>query len=118
MEEKAHLLHKLCVVQMLDFETTSKSNFEVSKSNTNISVRNCFFLENPTLLQRGLFLTMFRTINSSPLLVTRKGFMRIILFDGPMPLKALLLLRIMVSKKVPGAFNVGRTQICPLLYIF
>ena len=30
---------------MLDFET-SKSNFEVSKSNSNILVENYFFLEN------------------------------------------------------------------------
>ena len=42
MEEKTPLSHKVVCFQMLDFET-SKSNSEVSKSN---SVENYFFLEN------------------------------------------------------------------------
>ena len=64
---------------MLDFGT-SKSNSEVSKSNSNILVENYFFLENYVTsehggdflhVQREPFLTMFYTVNSSPLLVTK-----------------------------------------------
>ena len=54
---------------MLDFGT-SKSYFEVSKSNSNISVENYFFLENYVTSERAV-LAMFYTINSSPLLVTK-----------------------------------------------
>ena len=35
-----------------------------------------------TLLQRELFLTMFNTINLSPLLVIKKGFMIIIILSN------------------------------------
>ena len=51
---------------------TSKSNCEVSKSNSIILVENYFFLET-MLLQMEPFLTMFYTtcINSSPLLVIK-----------------------------------------------
>ena len=49
---------------MLDFET-SKSNSEVSKSN---SWKNYFFLEN--YVTSETFLTMFYAINLSPLLAT------------------------------------------------
>ena len=52
--------------QMLDFETSA----EVSKSYPNILERNYFFLKT-TLLQREPLLTMFYTINSSPMLVTK-----------------------------------------------
>ena len=45
MEEKTPLSHEVVCFQMLDFGT-SKSNSEVSKSNSNISVENYFFLEN------------------------------------------------------------------------
>ena len=46
MEEKNSLVSQSCVLsdQMLDF-TTFKSNSEVSKSISNISVENYFFLE-------------------------------------------------------------------------
>ena len=62
-------LAELCF-QMLDFGT-SKSNSEVSKSNSKILVENYIFFSRTTLLQREPFLTMFYTINSSPLLVTK-----------------------------------------------
>ena len=45
MEEKIPLSHKVVCFQMLEFET-SKSNYKVSKSNSNILVRNNVFLEN------------------------------------------------------------------------
>ncbi len=45
MEEKTPLSHEVVCFQMLEFET-SKSNSEVSKSNSNILVRNNFFLGN------------------------------------------------------------------------
>ena len=46
MKEKTPLSREVIVCfQMLEFET-SKSNSEVSKSNSNILVRNNFFLEN------------------------------------------------------------------------
>ena len=45
MEEKTPLSQEFVCFQVLDFET-SKSNFEVSKSNSNILVENYFFLEN------------------------------------------------------------------------
>ena len=65
--------HKVVCFFMLDFET-SNSKREVSKSN--YFVENYFFLET-TLLQRELFLTMFYTINLSPLL----SFMMIIMLS-------------------------------------
>ena len=55
---------------MVDFETSS-SKSEVSKSN----LWKITSFSNSMALQRELFLTMFYTINLSPLLVTKKGFM-------------------------------------------
>ena len=48
---------------MFDFET-SKSNYEVSQSNSNILLENYFFLENNVTDQMEPFFTMFYTINS------------------------------------------------------
>ena len=45
MEEKTPLPHKVVCLQMLEIET-SKSNSEVSKSNSNTFVRNNFYLKN------------------------------------------------------------------------
>ena len=45
MEEKTPLSHEVVSFQMLDFKT-SKSNSEVSKSNSNVLVDNYFSLEN------------------------------------------------------------------------
>ena len=77
MKEKPPLSHKVVVCQMLDFET-SNSNSEVSKSN---SWKITSFWTT-TLLQRESFLTMFYTINISPLLNTKKGFMLIIILKN------------------------------------
>ena len=44
MEEKTPLSHNVVCFQMLDIQT-SKSNSELSKSNSNILVENYFFLE-------------------------------------------------------------------------
>ena len=66
MKEKTPLSHKVVCFQMLDFGT-SKSNSEVSKSN---SWKITSFLKT-TLLQREPVLTMFYTINVSPLPVTK-----------------------------------------------
>ena len=60
--EKTRLLHKSVSFQV------SKRGF--GSSGLNIWVRNYFFLKT-TLLQREPFLTMFYTINSSPMLVTK-----------------------------------------------
>ena len=45
MEEEVPLSHEVVRFQMIDFET-SKSNSEVSKSNSNILVENYFFFKN------------------------------------------------------------------------
>ena len=66
MEEKTPLSHEVVCFQMLDFET-SKSKSEVSKSN----LWKITSFSKTTLLQREPFLTMFYTINSSPLLVKK-----------------------------------------------
>ena len=55
---------------LVDFET-SRSKPEVSKSNS----WKIMSFSKTMALQRDLFLTMFYTINLSPLLVTKKGFM-------------------------------------------
>ena len=47
MEEKTQLSHDVVCFQMLDFGT-SKSNYEVLKSNSNSLVENYFFLKNYT----------------------------------------------------------------------
>ena len=65
MEEKTPLSHEVVCFQMPDFET-SKSSYEVSKSKT-------------MSIQREPFLTMFYTINLSPLLIIKKGFMTIVI---------------------------------------
>ena len=62
---------------MVDFETSS-SKSEVSKSN---SWKTTSFLKTMAL-QREPFLTMFYTINLSPLRATQKGFMLIIILSN------------------------------------
>ena len=63
---------------MVDFETSS-SKSEVSNSN---SSKITSFSETIMTLQRVPFLTMFYTINLSLLLVTKKGFMLIIILSN------------------------------------
>ena len=78
MKEKKHTCHtKLRAFRMLDFQT-SKSSSDVSKSN---SWRITSFSKT-TLLQSEPFLTMFYTINLSPLLVTKKGCMLVIIVSN------------------------------------
>ena len=76
MKEKTHLSHEVVCSLMLDFET-SNSKLEVLKSN---SLKVTSFSKT-TSLQRELFLTMFYTINLSPLLIIKKGFMMIIILS-------------------------------------
>ena len=77
VKEKTPLSHEVVCFEMLDFETsTSKS--EVSKSN----LRKMISFSKTKSLQRELFLTMFYTINLSPLLVIKKGFMIIIMLSN------------------------------------
>ena len=66
MKEKIHLSHEIVCFQMLDFKT-SNSKIEVLKYNS----WKITSFSKTTLLQRELFLTMFYTINFSPLLDTR-----------------------------------------------
>ena len=73
-EKKTPLSHEVVCFQMLDFET-SRSKLEVSKSN----LWKTTSFSKTTSLQRELFLTMFYTINLSPLLVIKKGFGMIII---------------------------------------
>ena len=84
---------------MVDFETSS-SKSEVSKSN---SLKITSFSKTMSL-QREPFLTMFYTINLSPLLVTKKGFMLIIILSNyqqcPLPLTYKCLCFFMPLKKV------------------
>ena len=68
---------KVVCFQMLDFET-SNSKSEVSKSS---SWKITYLLKTKSL-QRELFLTMFYTINLSPILVIKKGFMIIIILSN------------------------------------
>ena len=58
--------HEVVCFQMLDFKT-SNSKLEVLKSNS----WKITSFSKTTSLQRELFLTMFYTINHSPLLVTK-----------------------------------------------
>ena len=85
MKEKTPLSHKVVCFLMLDFETSS-SKLEVSKSNS----WKITSFSKTTSLQRELFLTMFYTINLSPLLIIKKGFMMIIILSNyqncPLPL--------------------------------
>ena len=71
------LSHEVVCFQMLDFET-SNSKSEVLKSSL---LKITSFLKT-TPLQRELFLVMFYTINLSPLLVIKKGFMIIIILSN------------------------------------
>ena len=77
MKEKTVLLHEVVCFLMLDFET-SNSKLEVSKSN---SLKITYFSKT-TSLQREPYLTMFYTINLSPILVIKKGFMMIIILSN------------------------------------
>ena len=63
--------------QMLDFET-SNSKSEVSKSNP----WKIISFSKTTSLQRELFPTMFYTIDLSPLLTIKNGFMIIIILSN------------------------------------
>jgi hypothetical protein len=76
MKEETPLSHEVVCFQMLDFETLN-SKSEVSKLN---SLKITSFSKT-TSIQRKPFLTMFYTIiiNLSPLLVTRVGFVLIII---------------------------------------
>ena len=78
-ERKKHPCHtKLCAfICMPDFETSS-SKLEVSKSNS----WKITSLSKTKTLQREPFLTMFYTINLSPLLVTKWGLMLIIILSN------------------------------------
>ena len=76
MKEKKTSSHEVVCFLMLDFET-SKPNFEVSKSN----LWKITSFSKTTSLQRELFLTMFYTINLSPLLLIKKGFMMVIILS-------------------------------------
>ena len=77
MQEKTPLSHEVVCFQNLDFDT-SNSKSEVSKSN---SWKITSFSKTMSL-QREPFLRMFFTINLSPLLVTKKGFMLIIILSN------------------------------------
>ena len=67
MKEKKTLVTRSCVrFLMLDFETTN-SKLEVSKSNS----WKITAFSKTTSLQREPFLTVYDTINLSPLLVTK-----------------------------------------------
>ena len=77
MKEKTPLSHEVVCVQMVDFETSS-SKSEVSKSNS----WKIPSFSKTMALQREPFLTMFYTINLSPLLVTKKCFMLIIFLSN------------------------------------
>ena len=73
--------HEVVCVSMHDFET-SHSKSGVSKSN---SWKITSFSEHMSL-QSEPFLTMFYTINHSPLLVTIKGFMLIFILSIKIPI--------------------------------
>ena len=62
---------------IVDFETSSFKS-EVSKSNS----WKITSFSKTTELQREPFLTMFYTIHLSPLLITKKGFMPIIILSN------------------------------------
>ena len=76
VKEKTPLSNRVVCFQMLDFETSS-SKSEVSKSN----LWNITSLSKTSSLQREPFLTMFYTINLSPLLLTKWGFVLIIILS-------------------------------------
>ena len=70
MEEKTPLSHEVVCFQMLDFRT-SNSKSEVSKSN----LWKITSFSKTMLLQREPFLTIFYTINISPVFVIKLVFM-------------------------------------------
>ena len=76
-ERKNTLVNKVVCFQMLDFETSS-SKLEVSKSN----LWKITSFSKTTSLQREPFLTVLYTINLSPLLVTKQGFMLIFIMSN------------------------------------
>ena len=76
MKEQTPLSHKVVCFLMLDFET-SNSKSEVWKSNS----WKITSFSKTTPLQREQFLIMFYTTSLSPLLVTKKGFMLIIILS-------------------------------------
>ena len=78
MKEKTPLSDEVVCFQMLDFETSS-SKSEVSKSN---SWKITSFSKTTPLHGGGAFLTMFYTTNLSPLLITKSGFMLIIILSN------------------------------------
>ena len=69
--------HEVVCFQMLDFET-SNSNREVSKSNS----WKITSVSKSMSLQREPFLTMFYIINLSSLLLTKYGFILIIILSN------------------------------------
>ena len=77
MKEKIPLSYEVVCFQMLDFET-SNAKSEVRKSNS----WKVTSFSKTTSLQRELFLTKFYTINLSPLLVIKKGFMTTIILSN------------------------------------
>ena len=81
MKEKLPLSHKLCAFRWLISRPqqawTSSSKSEVSKSNS----WKITSFSKTMALQREPFLTIIYTINLSPLLVTKKGFMPIIILS-------------------------------------
>ena len=76
MKEKTTLSHEVVCFLKLDFET-SNSKSEVSEIKF---MENYFLLEN-YVTSEGAFLTMFCTINLSPLLITKRGFMTIMILS-------------------------------------
>ena len=77
-ERKKHPCHtKLCAFRWLIFETSS-SKSEVFKSNS----WKITSFSKTTFLQREPFLTMFYTINLSPLIVTKWGIILIIILSS------------------------------------
>ena len=77
MKVNTPCLHEVVCFQMLDFET-SNSKLEVLKSNS----WKITSFSKTTSLQREPFLTMFYTINSSSLFITKQGFMLIIILSN------------------------------------
>ena len=78
-ERKKHPCHtKLCTFRCL----ISRPQILNLKSRNHIHGKLLVFLKT-TSLQREPFLTLFYTINLSPLLVTKEGFMIIVIFSIP-----------------------------------
>ena len=75
--KKTPLSHEVVCFQMLDFKT-SNSKSKVSKSNS----WKITSFSKTTLLKREPFLPMFYTINLSPLLATKTGFVLLSIFSN------------------------------------